>query len=104
MTVIRRDCHCGSVCIRETVVAFQDDGRQVSPFKTDIMCGKIGDSVMVLIWHLNDEMVKFCSQFSVQQLGSAQYGNPSHFSIGVPNVMSKQRHFFCPSQWHISSD
>lgn len=104
MTVIRRDCHCRSVCICETVIAFQDDGRQVSPFKTDIMRNEnwrqCNGFNMAFKWW-NGEILQplLCALTWVCTIQ-----NLSHFSITVPNVMSRQRYFFCPSQWDISSD
>lgn len=66
MTVIQRDCHRGSVCFLETVLVFQEDGRQVvcSPLK-EVKYVENNKTAKDLIWHFEDEMVIFCGQFSL---------------------------------------
>lgn len=77
---------------------------------------KLGDSIMVLIWHLNDEMVRFCVLFSQHHPLStdllyiflAQTQQRNKFSLSLfhqrNKCHSKQSRFFCPSQRRISSD
>lgn len=112
MTVIQRDCHCGSVCIWETVIVSwrgREAGCVCSPWK-------LGDSIMVLIWHLNHEMVRFCVQFSQHHplssdmlyifLAQTQQRNKLFLSLFQQRnkCHSKQSCFFCPSERHISTD